>query len=660
MKTSSLGFLAATFAALLPFFTLGYLLYGDVNSKYFLVVLFTDILVLTGAWALYKDKVSISLKGRYFLGALTIVLCTQYVSAILGVFPERSFWSDIFWSSGVLFLTHLAITMVLLGELLKEQDWSLVRKAIAVSSALFGFLTILGVQGFGATGKFLWVPLGELSLTIGNETYAGAYLLIAFFITLIERSRVKDGTEKIVLTVSAFLIGLSPLLTNIGIFFGRTPIADIFEHPALLLGSARSSSAALLALMVCVIGYLVIRRFVAEKFRVVSNIFLCIGVFVVIAIGVGLLFVSGSPVQQAYIETSSAARPIVWEASYKAFLAKPMFGWGPENFNHAFEAHFDNRLFQEENLAEIWFERAHNVFLDTLVSVGVAGTLSFLLLIIAYLYVIYRAKKRKQISDVEAALLTALVPAHLLQMQTGFDTVVTYTLLALVGGYVMFLERSSGGERASVPGNKIAALLLCLLALTSFKFCFFDEYGRQSALINTLTSRSAAEQKTAIETSLARVSSFESLRMSSGSFIQGSLALLAEAPTPQKTKLILEFTSIYEEHYKRYLAVQPDHYRARMNYAYLLLIQTTLGNNRISDAQQLIRDSYRLSPGNPITYILDSLSELYGGDLKEADRLMQEALAINPNIEFTQEAAAYLQKQKQQFPNISVLKITNL
>ena len=97
-----------------------------------------------------------------------------------------------------------------------------------------------------------------------------------------------------------------------------------------------------------------------------------------------------------------------------------------------------------------------------------------------------------------------------------------------------------------------------------------------------------------------------------------------------------------------------------MNYAYLLLIMMALGEDRVDDAKQIIQDSYALSPGNPLTYILNALAELYGGNVRESDRLMIEALAINPDIEFTQAAAVYFEKQKTLFPNISVLKLTNL
>ncbi len=659
-----MGIVSAMFFALLPFFTLGYLLYGDVNSKVFLVTLVVDLLLLFAGYRLYAGKITLSLTKRWLVGALGVVIVTQYLSAFFGVFPEHSLWSNIFWSTGVFFLTHLAVLAVLLAELLNAKEWSLVRKTIALSAGTLSALSFIGINGLGATGHFLWINLGQGSLTLGNETYTGAYLLLGFIFGLIELGRSeKKSVWRRVLIVSSVLTVLSPLMIEIGLLLGRTPLAAVIQDPFLLLGLARASSAALFVFLFYLAGYVLARRFLPTSMRTIGVLLWSATVLGSVVIGTTLLFTPGSAVQTEYISESSAARIIVWDASWEAFMARPVFGWGPENFNHAIEQHFDNRLFQEENLAEIWFERAHNVFLDTLVGTGVVGAGALTLLIVVFLLTVYRARKKGVISDTEAMLLMAVVPVHLLQMQTAFDTVGSYTLLAIMLGYVLSLERSMAGSSTksmSPVARKVLAGVLVVFALTSIKLFVFDEYGRQEALIRTLTSRNVLEQKAAIEQSLSRVSSFESLRLSSASFIKGALATLVENPTPAKTKVVLDFLSIYETHYQTYLALQPHHYRARVNYAYLLLLKTTLGEDRLTEAKTVIRDSYALSPGNPITYILDSVAELYGGNVAEADRLMKEALAINPEIEFTQQAAAYLETQKRQFPNISVLKLTNL
>lgn len=665
MKSTFAGMVAVSLFALLPFITTNQLFYGPVNEKFFFVILVVDALALAAAYQLYVGKKHLVWRGKWLVGAVLLMLCAQYIASLSGVFFERSFWSDIFWSSGLFFITHIALLAVLLGEFLNERDWSLVRRATAYSAGIFSFLLIIGIQGFGLTGAFLWTSLGERSLTMGNETYAGAYLLLAFVIGSIELFRTKGWLVwRIALLVSLVFIAFSPFLFNIGLLLGKVPFTTLLESPSSVLGLARASSAALGAVLLTLGGYFVFRKVLPAPWN--TRLTIVWGALILAGIigAIALLFTPGSLIQKEYIQESSAARIIVWEASMNAVQDRPLLGWGPENFNYAIEQHFDNRLFEEKNLGEIWFERAHNVFIDTLVGSGVVGLVSFIVLVLVFLSVVYRARTRNFIGDTEAVLLFSLIPAHLLQMQTGFDTIGSYTLLAGMGGYALWLEHrivqdtKEKNGKGGLQEKGIAALLVVGVLVSAF--LALGEYNRQVALPLTFRSTTALEQQKYMEQSLERVSSFESLRLSSGSFIKGSLAVIAEKSTPERTARILEFTHLYETYYTTYLEKQPQHYRARMNYAYLLLIMTTLGENRVEDAKEIITESYELSPGNPLTYVLDALAELYRGNLAESDRLIAEALAINPDIEFTQEAATYFKQQKKLFPNITVLKLTNL
>ena len=663
MKSTPAGILAALAFALLPFITTNQVFYGPVNAKFFFILLAIDILALVAASHVYKRREGIALRGRWLLGSLAFVTLVQFIAVAFGVFPERSLWSDIFWSSGVLFLVHIGALAWFLGELLVEKDWFVIRRTIAVSSGLFSLLLIIGTAGLGATGTFLWINLGETGLTFGNETYAGTYLLLAFIVTLTESFRTRQwGKWRIALLVSAILIALSPLLFNFGLLVGRTPISALADSPVSLLGLARASSAAMFLVLAFLIGHLLVRRFVPTNLSTKVSVGWGITLTLVSGVAVALLFVSGSAVQEAYIRESTAARIVVWEAGADAIRDRPLLGWGPENFNHALERHFDSRLFRDENLAEIWFERAHNVFIDTLVGSGAAGLTSFVLLAGTYVLVVYRARRRELIGDTEMVLLMAIVPAHVLQLQTGFDTIGSYSLLGFIGGYALWLERLlvPPASHSTPKIRKAVSGALLVLAVASLGFVVVGEYTRQAALPATFKGRTLVEQQANMEKSLERVSSFESLRLSSASFIKGSLSLLSGDSNRDRGKKILEVAHRYEEHYKRYLEIQPDHYRANINYAYLLLVMTTLGEDRVEEVKQITARGYELSPGHPLTYIIDALAELYRGNLDESRRLMAEAKAIDPDVEFTQEAEIYFARQWEEFPNITVMRLTNL
>ena len=665
MRSTGLGIFAALGAALLPFVTTNSVFYGSINAKFFFVIVLTDILLLSGAYLIFKGKGQLRL-ARPLLYALGALLFVQYIAMFFGVHPGRSWWSDLFWMSGVLFLTHIAALALILATFLTKADWARIRRSVALSTGLFGLLTIIGVEGMGYSEKLLWLPMGDSGLSFGNGTYAGVYLLLAFVLGLIELSHTAPGKWRRLLIASLAGMGLSPVLVNIGILFGKVPLGEVLANPILILGSSRASSATFILLLVYLGGRFALSRFAPDRAK--QSVLRAWGAAVLlgIALGVGLLFTPGSFVQKAYIESSTAARLIVWESSFEAFAERPFLGWGPENFNHALERHFDNRLFLNENIGEIWFDKAHNFFVDTAVTTGAIGLLAGILVMAAFIFTVYRARESELIGETESILLMALVPAHLLQLQTGFDTVATYALLGFIAGYALWLEGQLGEESSKKVAptsftRTVVAAGMVLAALASFTVVFLSELERQTALVRTFKSSGNAEaQKAALAQSLSRTSSFESLRLSSASFLKGALMTIAQSNDPGSVRKVLAFIAVYEAQYQRYLALAPDHYRARMNYAYLLLLKSTLGENRLEEAKAVIRDSYRLSPENPLTYILESLAELYGGNLREADRLMKKALALNPEISFTKEAAAHLEKQKRQFPNITVLKIGNL
>ncbi len=667
MKYSPFGVIVASFLALLPFVIMRQsLFYGAVNGKFFFSLLAVDLILIGGAYVVAKGRQGVVWKHRWLLYALLAVLATQYVSSYFGVFLERSLWSDILRSTGVIFLTHMVAFAVFAGAFLKEQDWTLIRRTVIFSAGLFGVLTLVGLDGFGYVREISIFQFKETGLTFGNTTFAGVYLILAFIFGLIELVRSWDDLYWRRLLIGALVVtGISPTLFNVGIFLGKTPFAEVVANPVLILGSARASSATMFMLLAFLAGRYVISLFLKEKLKGRALISWSVLMLLGITLSVGLLFTPGSIVQDAYIKSSTAARILIWEGGFEAFKDRPYFGWGPENFNVASERYFKNELYLDKNFGEIWFDRAHNIIVDTLVTVGAVGAFAYVLFAGVFAWTVRRAYLAGLIKNTEAILLGALLPAHFLQLQTGFDTVASYVLLALIVGYVLSLERQLVPQSASPSVwmlwvYKIGAALIVVVALTSLKFVVYDEYVRQTALLKTF-SAPLQEQRELIRISLAQSSDWESLRLSAASFLRGSIEGAATA-TDRKTYItnVVESAKIYEEEYQKYLAAHPDHYRARMNYTYLMLIETALGNYRLNEAKDLVESSYDLSPENPLTHVLNALVFLYGINFDKAREHIDAAIALNPEIDFPKQMKDYIELQIQRFPRNSLLQLENL
>lgn len=85
-------------------------------------------------------------------------------------------------------------------------------------------------------------------------------------------------------------------------------------------------------------------------------------------------------------ETTVRSRFMVWRIASQGVADKPMLGWGQGNFPYVFERYYDPRMFDQEP----WFDRAHNIMFDWLISGGVVGAfMYFAIYVFALFYIWY-------------------------------------------------------------------------------------------------------------------------------------------------------------------------------------------------------------------------------------------------------------------------------
>ncbi|MDP3948071.1 MAG: O-antigen ligase family protein, partial [bacterium] len=177
---------------------------------------------------------------------------------------------------------------------------------------------------------------------------------------------------------------------------------------------------------------------------------------------------------------SVATRLLALTVSWEAFKERPLFGWGLENYDIAYNKYYDPAY---AFYAEDWFDRAHNRFVDTAVTQGVFGLLSYLVV----LGIMFR-KFWDNIwtSDahifgggrMSAPLLSAIFVAYIVQNLFIFDQITTYIAFFALAGILIYREGdgstspsavSSGpncspqvaSPRASPPFSRFAVLALC-------------------------------------------------------------------------------------------------------------------------------------------------------------------------------------------------------
>jgi hypothetical protein len=137
-------------------------------------------------------------------------------------------------------------------------------------------------------------------------------------------------------------------------------------------------------------------------------------------------------------ESTIHCRIIVWQIAWRGFLEHPLFGWGPENFELPFARYYNPRLGTAE-CGEVWFDRVHNIVLDTLVNSGIFGLLNYLLIFVVAVYLLWKLYFVGKVGFAQAGIFTALFASYFLQNLTVFDMITSYLMWVLCLGFIAFL-----------------------------------------------------------------------------------------------------------------------------------------------------------------------------------------------------------------------------
>ena len=303
----------------------------------------------------YRPKINIL--------TLTIVIFVgiSVLTSFLGINLNRSFWSTYERMTGLFTLFHLlALFIILTSVFKKRKDWEKILSVSIIVGVLLS-LYVLTAQEISTRGGG----------TIGNTSFMATYLLFNIFFALILFFEKKASEWKVFAGISLLLMVVTVLASD-----ARGAKVAMFTGFALLF-----------------LAYLL---FSARKhLRKIGIVLILSAVVLVVALAVWQ-----PPFVQEGIDTllkQMNPRFVVWEKAWKGFLEKPILGWGPENFNTVFSKFFNPCMFVPECGREIWFDRAHNVVLDTLVTTGILGLLSYLLIfIVSFIWLFKTYLKTKE------------------------------------------------------------------------------------------------------------------------------------------------------------------------------------------------------------------------------------------------------------------------
>jgi O-antigen ligase len=396
------------------------------RNIFFRVVAELGTLVLV--WALCFGGDELDLRYEPIFWALVAFIAAALLSALFSPARDHSLFGDFERMGGVWAWLHLALFFLLLRTF-RDEEWGSVLNAALIVSIFISMSAILEHSELASATRFSGAMLSASSSTVGNSGLLAAYLLFAIALAGYLAS---TSVRFRLLYLAAGAINLIGLVyaenrsTVIGLALGAVTGSVIF---ATLHTRSR-------------------RRWIAPT--------AAIGIAcAVLAISAGIRAFPSSAltrhaptVLQRLALTSPAgsdeSRTMQWRAAIDGFQDRPLLGYGPENHNLVWSAHFNPGIY---HLDTDVYDRTHNQYLELLATTGLIGALTFLGIWVAIAVTLIRAYRDDRLSASSLAILIGLQVAYAVYLFFWFVDLNSTMLWILFAALIASRENPHGVVR---------------------------------------------------------------------------------------------------------------------------------------------------------------------------------------------------------------------
>lgn len=370
------------------------------------------------------------------LGTVGVWVGLIALTTFTGVDPSFSFWSKAERMEGLFWYLHLAAFFVMLVSLLRaRRDWMRFLQWNTIVSWVVGFVAL--------ASKFVptLVALGDqsrLAGTFGNPAFLATYFLVMLFLNaLIAFSEEGKPARWFWAAGGVFSLALVFLSGTRGAYVGI--LAGVFAGLFVMLvgsrGAYRKAALVGFACLALFAGSFVVLRPAWER-------------------------VSPFLASRLYsIWEIPMPRLIVWQIGLDAFRARPVLGWGMENFIYAFDRYFIPDLHTYEMSL---FDRPHNKIIDLATSQGLVGLAAYLGIFALIGFLLYK-KTIVQEADRshvrEYAIFAGLCVAYFVQDLVLFEMPSSGVVLFLMFALAYWLFESGGIQDTSEKPDPAKVLL---------------------------------------------------------------------------------------------------------------------------------------------------------------------------------------------------------
>lgn len=388
-----------------------------------------------------------------FAGAFSIATLTS-------VNVYASFWGTLERMGGLFTFWHYVVFFIVATAVMRtREDWLKLLKIsifVSVLSAIYGFGQKTDISFFvGSGGR------ERIFGTIGNAALFAGYEIVNVFLALMLLLR-SDAPA-------------SPKTASRGGSHRERPwliAAVAIDTLAVTMTVVRGSFLGLGS------GFILLAFLYYRMHRtvIVKRIFwgLLAGLTIFIAVLVTPIkqtsFIQGSSFLSRITSTSFSSytaktRFWAWRIGLQGWAETPktvLLGWGPENFNVPFSKRFDPRFFTGLG-AETYFDRAHNMFVEVLVTMGLAGFLSYVSIFLVTILMLIRLVRRDPARYTRylygsIALLVAYAIHNSFIFDTSANFIVFFTSLGFIATLWNIDRQGDDSQLRQVPMRRANAL----------------------------------------------------------------------------------------------------------------------------------------------------------------------------------------------------------
>ncbi len=554
------------------------------------------------------------------------------LASLLGVDPARSFFGTYERMLGVVNLAHFIVLFFIVKSVFTTRnDWLVLLRTflgVSVLLSLYGAL-----QKIGVTWSFIYHPnIDRVDATIGNAAFVAGYLIFALFFALLIVA--KDTN-----VYSRYFALFSIALNTVIIYFTGT------RGAALALGCGA---------VILATAYLFKKDIPAETKK--KTIVTLGGIIIVVLIAVFVLAGKEGALQYykrftsiSLSDTTVKTRILAAQSSWQGFMARPILGWGPENYNLVFDKYYNPKLYPSEN----WFDHAHNIFFDIATTMGIVGVVVYFFLIGHVIWKGISLLRNKADEFWMGIIVSTLVIVYFIQNLFVFDSLVTYLSFMLVLAFVSAgfplsesitsKQKENKEKKFHNPSVRIAVMLLPVFVIGMYFLSIRPALGSYWTVIGLKTQDISADEVINNFGTAIDYSNFGKHE------IRGKLAdytaefVYDKNNTNEDDKKKLALYTMKEM--EKTIEDAPFDFRNYL-YAANFLGQTNeilakSGINAYQKADELLKHAQELGPDKQILYLQWVKIKFGLGDFAGAIPLLEKLSQLSPDMTETQTKLAY-------------------